>query len=179
MWSCKVWSCCLLIIVGCTCAHATCANFENVAIPESVLTASFDVLPDGTVAAPRTGLMWMRCFVGQTLTDSVCQGEPSTYNWPDAMAAAHALNFAGHNDWRVPNLKELLSIIDDRCAGPSLNADLFPILFVDFWIWSSTPTAILLTNQYDEVWLLNGAGQMFKSSGNLTWIPLLLVRNLP
>jgi Protein of unknown function (DUF1566) len=35
-------------------------------------------------------------------------------------AALNASNFAGHNDWRIPNVRELLSIVDYANANPTL-----------------------------------------------------------
>jgi len=33
-------------------------------------------------------------------------------DWPAALEYAEGLDFAGHSDWRLPNAKELQSIID-------------------------------------------------------------------
>lgn len=45
------------------------------------------------------------------------------YTWNQAMQMVQTLNekggFAGYKDWRVPNAKELTSIIDNQCIWPS------------------------------------------------------------
>jgi len=46
------------------------------------------------------------CFVGATI-----------YQWVDGLNAAH---FAGHEDWRVPNVKELQSIVQYGASDPSV-----------------------------------------------------------
>ncbi|WP_082087048.1 Lcl C-terminal domain-containing protein [Teredinibacter purpureus] len=33
--------------------------------------------------------------------------------------------FAGYSDWRVPNIKKILSIIEVPCSSPSINSDRF------------------------------------------------------
>jgi len=158
-------------------AHATCLNAQNTAVPISTPTSSFNVLADGTVLAPMTKLMWMRCLVGQTLVNGVCTGTPSTLTWPDALNAAKAQNFAGHNDWRLPNVKELLSIQEDRCSSPSLNADLFPIPQY-FSAWSSTPSAVNLANAFLEAWVVDANGLVVRMSP-VTPLNVLLVRDAP
>lgn len=55
---------------------------------------------DGTVTDQATSLMWMQ-------SDSV-----TTYNWQEALDYAEQLEYAGYDDWRLPNIKELQSIID-------------------------------------------------------------------
>jgi hypothetical protein len=58
---------------------------------------------DGTVSDSATGLMWSQ-------TDS-----GSAMNWQDSLAWVqnrNAQNYLGHNDWRMPNAKELQSIVD-------------------------------------------------------------------
>lgn len=55
---------------------------------------------DGTVTDAATGLTWMKA-------DSV-----RGMNWPAALKYAESLELAGHSDWRLPNAKELQSIID-------------------------------------------------------------------
>lgn len=55
---------------------------------------------NGTVTDQATGLMWMQSDSG------------STYNWEDSLDYAENLSLAGHDDWRLPNAKELQSILD-------------------------------------------------------------------
>ncbi|WP_446008707.1 Lcl C-terminal domain-containing protein [Candidatus Electrothrix sp.] len=55
---------------------------------------------DGTISDLATGLMWQQADDG------------SARNWEDALAYAEALELAGHDDWRLPNPKELQSIVD-------------------------------------------------------------------
>ena len=134
-------------------------------------------LANGTVLAPQTKLMWMRCLLGQTLTSGLCTGTPSTFTWPDALNAAKAQTFAGYNDWRLPNVKELLSILEDRCWTPALNADLFPIPQL-FTAWSSTPSAVNLANEFIDAWVVDGNGYVSGMSPVNT-LNVLLVRDAP
>jgi len=55
---------------------------------------------DGTVTDAATGLTWMQGDSGEGLT------------WEDALSYAEELTHAGHDDWRLPNAKELQSILD-------------------------------------------------------------------
>lgn len=55
---------------------------------------------NGTVSDAATGLMWQK-------TDSM-QG----MNWEDALSYAESQTLAGHYNWRLPNAKELQSIVD-------------------------------------------------------------------
>ncbi len=63
-------------------------------------TNSFVENGDGTITDEATGLMWPQA-------DS---GEPMT--WVQALAYAEGLELAGYDDWRLPNVKELQSIVD-------------------------------------------------------------------
>ncbi len=47
-------------------------------------------------------------------------------SWQNALSYAENLNYAGHNDWRLPNAKELQSIVDyskspDTTGSPSID----------------------------------------------------------
>jgi hypothetical protein len=58
---------------------------------------------DGTITDRATGLMWSKADSGQGM------------NWRDALAWAQKKNaekFLGHDDWRLPSVKELQSIVD-------------------------------------------------------------------
>ncbi len=155
----------VLVLSPCVSA-VTCMNAQNTSLPVSTPTASFDVRPDGTVTARGRGLMWMRCLLGQSLVNNLCTGEPSLFSRNQALVAAAAQDFAGHDDWRLPNVKEILSIIEDRCARPGLNADLFPISTA-FAVWSSTQGS----------WLVHSNGWLRFDLPQPS--PVLLVRDVP
>lgn len=64
---------------------------------------------------PATGLIWMRCSIGQSWTGSTCKGDPLEFkNWEDAQDYLDQMNknggFEGKNNWRVPKIKELITI---------------------------------------------------------------------
>jgi ribonuclease BN (tRNA processing enzyme) len=62
---------------------------------------------DGTISDLATGLMWAR--------DDSGSASPGGFNWKDALAhvaARNDANFLGYSDWRLPNVKELQSIVD-------------------------------------------------------------------
>jgi hypothetical protein len=160
----------------CDFALASCVNRQDTAVPISTPTAAFTVLDDGTVVDPKTGLMWMRCLVGQTLVAGQCTGTATLYTWADALNFAHSLSFAGHGDWRLANPKEVVSIMEDRCAAPALNADLFPI--VSFLTWTSTPASVNLVGGFDNAWVVDQNGGMSTLTKYQT-ITVLLVRNTP
>ena len=158
-------------------ADASCFKGVDTAIPESTPTTSFTVLGDGTVTDRKRGLMWMRCLVGQILSNNVCTGTSSILNWQDAIASANTMNFANHSDWRLPNPKELLSTIEDRCYSPSLNYDLFPITFI-FSVWTSTPSGYS-NGAYSYPWNVASDGTVNTGWGLLSETSVLLVRDAP
>jgi hypothetical protein len=55
---------------------------------------------NGTITDEATGLTWMKTDSGQGM------------DWPTALEYAEKLELAGYDDWRLPNAKELQSIID-------------------------------------------------------------------
>lgn len=65
---------------------------------------------DGTISDHATGLMWLKDDNGEGL------------NWKDALAYAEHLTFAGHDDWRLPNAKELQSLLDYSRAPDATEA---------------------------------------------------------
>ncbi len=69
---------------------------------------------DGTVTDRATGLTWQQADSGRGMV------------WRDALAYAENLSLAGHDDWRLPNAKELQSIVDytrspDATDSPALD----------------------------------------------------------
>lgn len=86
-------------------------------------------LAKGTVADTDTGLMWMRCSLGQTWDGNTCQGQSTGHTWQAAKQAVAQLNidgYGGYHDWRVPMMPELASIVERQCYEPRVNLDVFP-----------------------------------------------------
>jgi hypothetical protein len=113
---------CLVCLVA-TVQAQTCNAFIH---SESTPTVEFIDAGDGTVTHLRTGLKWKRCAEGQTWNGSTCTGPASNLSWQYALFAARASSFAGYTDWRLPNAKELESILEGKCYDPSVNASIFP-----------------------------------------------------
>ncbi len=93
------------------------------------------VVQGGTVVDRLTGLVWSR--------DANPPGFPLT--WPEALEAVARLNadgYAGHADWRLPNRRELRSLMSLAAKNPALPAGHpFQNVFLG-WYWSSTSAAM-------------------------------------
>lgn len=76
---------------------------------------------DGTITDNNTGLMWEKKSDDGTIHD-----KGTSHTWANAFAVHIAgLNagagFAGHTDWRLPNVKELQSIVNYENFNPSVS----------------------------------------------------------
>jgi len=108
--------------------------------PLSAPTERFTDNGDGTVTDTVSGLMWMRCALGQEWVDETCAGEPDSFPWTDTMAATEAVNQSGEHffsDWRVPGLRDLAMIAERGCQNPRINLSVFPNTAATFF-WTST-----------------------------------------
>ena len=93
---------------------------------------------DGTVTDTRTGLMWKQCTEG--LSGAGCEtGSAQTFMWGQALTEAKSSTFANYSDWRLPNIKELASLIEDCRGGPAINTNKFPNT-PSSRHWSGSPT---------------------------------------
>lgn len=76
------------------------------------------LMASGQWRDPATGLIWMRCSIGQTWTGSTCSGTPIKLNWQDANDYFQIFNqngFAGKTNWRLPRIEELEAL--RRCSN--------------------------------------------------------------
>lgn len=121
-------------------------------IPAATPTVDFIDNRDGTVTHKRTGLVWMRCSLGQNWEKESCAGVVKKYPWKKALQAAPGLNAAGgyasHADWRLPNIKELDSIVETQCLWPSINIEVFPAT-PPARFWSST---LSISREFGYAW---------------------------
>jgi hypothetical protein len=127
----------LVVALGPAVAGQRCDTND---FPLSLPTERFEANGDGTVTDRASGLMWMRCAIGQTWQGERCSGSAERFDWAGAGAAADAVNGSGDwffNDWRVPGLRDLAMVIERQCVNPRTNLTLFPDTPPDFF-WTST-----------------------------------------
>ena len=76
---------------------------------------------NGTITDQATGLMWQQATASGTFT------------WQEALAYAENLIIAGYDDWRLPNIKELVSITSNK-TSPTIDMDVFhDTRLADYW----------------------------------------------
>lgn len=106
-------------------------------------TSRFVDNSDGVVIDTKTNLMWQKCVDGKN--GATCEnGSVPIYSWQQALQRVENLNTStglnGYVDWRLPNAKELLSIMERSCMSPTINLEVFPNVGYDSSdLWSSTP----------------------------------------
>jgi hypothetical protein len=104
-------------------------------------TTRFQKHDDGTVTDRETGLMWRACVEG--LKGKNCdKGKALELSWGGALNYVASLNgdesFAGYKDWRLPNVRELGTLLELQCARPAINLEIFPNT-LPAHAWSSSP----------------------------------------
>ncbi len=120
---------CLLMIglVISNTSLAVCRDQED--IPASTPDSQLQDNGDGTVTDGKTDLMWKQCSEGLEGADCAT-GAATTHTWDNALQTPSILNasvgFAGYTDWRLPNVKELHSILEEQCSNPAINSSSFP-----------------------------------------------------
>lgn len=102
---------------------AMAAQYCNTTIPATIADGQLVENGDGTVTDTRTGLMWKQQSEKNDEDDRV-----GVFSWISAINRAASSSYAGHTDWRVPNSKELLSLVEWRCAFPAIKLQYFPEL---------------------------------------------------
>ena len=121
---------------------------------------------DGTITDQLTGLVWLR--------DAGCLG---TLSWEDALTTANELlsgfcaltDGSQATDWRLPNIKELQSLIDFSQTLPALPAG-HP--FVDVrqsFYWTSTSAAEAPANAWGVGLYFGGSDNGSKSGSFFVW----------
>jgi hypothetical protein len=102
-------------------AAISCAGTGQDGETQAGATLSYTDNGDGTITDNNTGLTWEKKSLDGTIHD-----ENTIYTWTDAVAVhvsgLNALAFGGHSDWRLPNVRELQSILNYESFGPAVSA---------------------------------------------------------
>jgi hypothetical protein len=111
---------------------------------------------DGTVTDNLTGLIWLKDGI---CTDTIGGVTGPKMIWQDALTFCNNLangqcgltDDSEAGNWRLPNIKELLSLIDYGRSNPAMPAGSDLFIFISSTYWSSTTYA----NSADGAWYVD------------------------
>lgn len=136
-----------IVLVGC----ATQPKYQcDPNKPETTPLSRFEInRAEGTAFDTKTKLTWKICAEGQSFSGGHCTGKATGFTWNNAM---QIFGDEGNN-WRLPNVDELGSIVERRCRIPTINMEIFPNAPSSyFWSGSSyLPVPSLAWNVYFDV----------------------------
>lgn len=118
----------------------------------------FSTNPDGTIKDNLTQLIWSAD--ANTPGPSACN-PTGIKNWPDAFNYVACLNsnaYLGHSDWRIPNMNELMSLVNRGYGyqGPWLESQGFiNVPMYTYFLSSDTPLGNIAMNR---LWDSGGNG---------------------
>ncbi|WP_394145405.1 Lcl C-terminal domain-containing protein [Vibrio atypicus] len=132
--------------------------------PASQLNGQFIDRLDGTVLDVATNLLWQKCNVGEVYEaeTNTCTGTPTSYSsWDLALQSDQV----GVDGFRLPNIKELGSIVDYRCAQPAIDLAYFPTT-TNAPYWTNTPDTEGLNSSYSALIIDFTEGQEVTANTN-------------
>jgi hypothetical protein len=119
------------------CAEAACKGQDGAYTTGCPPQGRFTDNGDGTVTDHCTGLMWQKDTADTNADGQVPNDRSDALPWCEALNYCENLSFAGHDDWRLPNVRELLSIYDYGRSDSTIMMDPVFGAFRGFY-WSST-----------------------------------------
>lgn len=112
----------------------------NDEIPATSKDSRYQNHGDGTITDTKTELMWKRCSEGQT-GEQCDAGYVTNFTWRESLNYIENANitggFSSYSDWRLPNRKELESLVEEACYSPAINMNIFPNT-PNLFYWSSS-----------------------------------------
>ncbi len=121
-----------LLIFSQLAVSQTCRDRITASTPDSRFTVNGQEVTD-----TETGLIWQKCPLGKTGSDCSVDSHQS-FNWPAALQAAETEAQQTDKGWRLPNIKELHSIVEEKCFDPAINLTIFPNTNSSYF-WSASP----------------------------------------
>ena len=156
-----------------TTSTAVSTTTTTASVPTTtVVSKTYTDNHDGTVTDSTTGLVWMRCAMGMVWDGKTCTGTASTYTFDQANALTGTTTFAGQSDWRMPNIRELQTVVDRSVYNTSIDKVAFPNTSPWRFFWSASANSGLSSNAWGVSFGNGSAGNYDRSSA----FPVRLVR---
>jgi hypothetical protein len=109
--------------------------------PDEISNMRYINNDDGTITDTLTSLMWTQCSDG--LSGDMCnEGTALTSDFYEALQLAEDAAHGGYDDWRMPNIEELRSLVLYESYSPAISSSVFPNTLSELY-WSSSPYAYL------------------------------------
>ncbi len=106
---------------------------------------------DGTVTDACTGLTWQK------------ESAPDRHDWQQALQLCESMALGGHTDWRLPNVRELQSIVDYGRDHPAID----PVFEAAMsWYWSSSTLVVTPSDAWAVCFGYGGAVLEFGKTGD-------------
>jgi hypothetical protein len=122
---------------------------------------------DRIVTDTATGLTWQGCSAGLS-GESCDQGSEATYTWQEAVDYCEGLTWAGYSDWRLPEIRELISTVDYRKNDPAIDETAFPATPGGVWSSSSfVNDANCASCAWNIGFTSGGIGGTYKTNGTI------------
>lgn len=135
-----IYRACLLLLTGfifiaAASAQQRCLQQASLSTAPSI---RFVREAEGAVKDLATDLVWRTCLEGQA--GEQCAGEALALNWAQALMYPHQLNQGKKKpqQWRLPNIRELNTLVELRCIRPAINSGVFQGI-VSNQVWTSSP----------------------------------------
>ncbi|KJU85855.1 protein containing DUF1566 [Candidatus Magnetobacterium bavaricum] len=124
---------------------------------------------DQTITDTLTALVWSK-DAGTPSTGSCTGGKKTWQQALDYVACLNATNYFGHNDWRLPNVNELESLIDGGRYDLSLpSGHLFVNVRSEVYYWSSTIRAADTSTAWVVFMYDGGVSSDDRSTNGYVW----------
>jgi hypothetical protein len=116
---------------------------------------------DPIVVDNRTGLIWQGCLAGQDAP--LCWDGVGVGGWLGGHSFCVGSSWGGFTDWRMPNIEELRSLVDNRLDLPALDGDAFPVFTSGYWVCSSTTVPSFPSKEWSVNFTLGALDDMDKN----------------
>lgn len=146
-------------------------------MPIAASAQPFLISADGNeVTDQKTGLIWRRCSEGMSWNGATCAGTAGTYTHEAALQHAAAQASSTGVAWRLPNVKELSSIVDRSRGNPAIDSTAFPATpSISFWSASPKPYTGISTHAWRVNFVSGTVFGVYRIDSN----SVRLVRNAP